>query len=85
MSYKEFIKKQECCIKPCNNYIVDPHHVKTRGAGGKDEENLIPLCRKHHTELHTIGRMSFQIKYDLDYEKLIQHYCKEYLLQDEKP
>jgi hypothetical protein len=40
-----------CGITPC-----DAHHVKTRGAGGQDTaDNLMPLCREHHTLLHTIG------------------------------
>ena len=34
----------------------DVHHVTTRGAGGGDtKENLMPLCRAHHTEIHAIG------------------------------
>ena len=37
-----------------------PHHIKTRGAGGKDDpENLLELCREHHAEFHTMGRMHF--------------------------
>jgi hypothetical protein len=46
---------------------VDRHHIKTRGAGGKDiEENIIFLCRKHHTEVHAIGRVTFFKKYGIE-------------------
>lgn len=42
----------------------DPHHIKTRGAGGDDSlENLLSLCRPHHVEIHTIGRKTFLNKY----------------------
>lgn len=31
--------------------ISDPHHVTSRGAGGGDTaDNVMPLCRKHHSE-----------------------------------
>jgi len=34
----------------------DPHHLTTRGAGGDDTvENVVPLCRFHHTEYHKSG------------------------------
>ena len=33
---------------------TDKHHIKSKGSGGDDkEENLIELCRKCHTELHS--------------------------------
>lgn len=41
------------------------HHVKSRGSGGKDEFNLVPLCFNHHTEIHQIGREAFERKYSL--------------------
>jgi len=42
----------------CMKQPVDAHHVKTRGAGGSDIiENLMPLCRAHHSEIHAKGLM----------------------------
>ena len=36
--------------------ISDPDHVTTRGAGGGDTpDNVMPLCRRHHSERHQIG------------------------------
>jgi len=33
---------------------LDPHHIKTRGAGGGDTlDNLVILCRLHHEEAQT--------------------------------
>lgn len=44
------------CIACGRHPPVDAHHVRTRAAGGHDEaENLMPLCREHHTHIHRIG------------------------------
>lgn len=54
-----------CLIKGCKNPNIDMHHVKTRGSGGSDDENnLMPLCRWHHTEVHQIGMHKFSKKYE---------------------
>lgn len=44
---------QGCYIgQDCYGKIV-AHHLNTVGAGGDDiVDNLVPLCRKHHTEIH---------------------------------
>lgn len=43
---------------------LDPAHIKTRGAGNGDQPwNIMPLCRKHHTEQHQIGWFTFAKKY----------------------
>jgi hypothetical protein len=44
----------------------DAAHVRSRGAGGNDEANLVPLCRDHHQEQHRIGIRSFETRYGLD-------------------
>ena len=33
----------------------DPAHVRSRGAGGLDRENVIPLCRACHDRQHLQG------------------------------
>ena len=56
------------CLTPrraCSRKI-DLHHVRTLGAGGKDESNVVPLCHVHHMEGHTGGWETFERKYDLD-------------------
>lgn len=65
----DFIRGLNCSV--CLIVGVDPHHVKTRGAGGKDTlDNLMPLCREHHTEIHKIGKKTFFKKYE---EKILSH------------
>jgi 5-methylcytosine-specific restriction endonuclease McrA len=56
------IRSQRCLV--CSSKNVDVAHVRTRGAGGPDEEfNLMPLCREHHTEQHKIGIITFMRRY----------------------
>jgi hypothetical protein len=35
-----------------------------------DFGNLAPFCTLHHTQRHTMGRHSFQKKYNLDLEQI---------------
>jgi hypothetical protein len=63
------VKAQGCAVnnRDCAG-PVDPHHVKTRGAGGDDtRENLMPLCRWHHIEAGMLGVLTFIEKYGLGY------------------
>lgn len=51
---------------PVTTMSSDPHHLTSRGAGGGDTaDNLIPLCRGHHTELHQIGIVTFFSRYKI--------------------
>lgn len=59
----EYIKKNLPCMS-CGRYGVDAHHVKPQGSGGDDvPENLMPLCREHHTmgleNVHNMGLNRF--------------------------
>lgn len=45
-----------CCEPGRQSLPTDPHHVTTVKAGGDDiATNVMPLCRKHHTEWHKSG------------------------------
>lgn len=58
-----------CCVPGCKSTLVDPAHVRTRGAvGDVDVDNVVPLCRVHHTEQHNIGIHTFQSKHGIDME-----------------
>lgn len=50
------------CLSPKCYGPIDHHHIKTRGAGGKDSDCIL-LCRAHHSECHNIGRKTFYKKY----------------------
>ncbi len=60
----ELCRKLRCLVPGCSKR-GEPHHDPTRGAGGVDEDT-VPLCRHHHTERHTIGRVSFEAKHGLN-------------------
>jgi hypothetical protein len=60
-------KKCVCCGKP-----ADLHHVDSVGAHGGNRDRInhiglqcLPLCREHHTSLHTMGNKDFMEKYHL--------------------
>lgn len=46
-------------VGPCRG-AIEAAHVKSRGAGGEDADNLVPLCAAHHAALHRIGQRSFE-------------------------
>jgi hypothetical protein len=47
--------------------ISEPHHVRTRGAGGR-EDDCVPLCRRHHGEIERPGwgPATFEATYRVD-------------------
>ena len=41
-----------------------PHHIRTRGAGGRDtQDNLLSLCATHHKQIHDEGVKTFGARY----------------------
>lgn len=56
------IKRLPCCV--CGSMeIVDPSHIKSKGAGGPDTLwNVVPHCRVHHDEWGR-GVLTFVKKY----------------------
>lgn len=62
----DFIRRMPCLV--CGNQS-QAHHVKTRGAGGRDEFNTVPLCVNHHTGpqgVHFLGRMTFERTFNVN-------------------
>ena len=58
-SHLRFVRQLPCCV--CGRGGgVDPHHLRGyqlgRGMGKKsDDKWVVPLCRNHHNEVHTVG------------------------------
>lgn len=68
--YLDYIRSLPCRI--CDFNPVDPHHVETGGVGMKGSDfTAIPLCRKHHDELHSGGKETFQKLHGITLEKEI--------------
>ena len=68
---------------------VDPHHLKTVGMGRKralpkwEDFTTIPLCRKHHQELHQIGRETFERKYYINLYKEALKILAQWIFNEE--
>jgi hypothetical protein len=58
-------------LSPVAVPISDPHHVRTRGAGGTMDD-CVPLCRVHHQQADApaSGALSFAATYDLDLQAI---------------
>lgn len=81
--YMQFIRELPCVI--CGKALSDPHHSETGGMGTKSSDlTCIPLCRIHHTEVHTIGKYSFQQKHDIDFRD-IRILCLEGYIRIREP
>ncbi len=71
--YREWVAGMPCLLSGVNCIgVVCAHHVKTRGAGGRDEANLLPLCVQHHQEIHSLGRTTFERRYQMNLDSEAQ-------------
>lgn len=53
------VRMAPCCVCFLKG-PSDPHHLKTRGSGGKNDNwNLLALCRGHHVQIHKVGQSKF--------------------------
>lgn len=69
---------------------ADLHHVENVGAGRNRDEiihegmEVLPLCREHHMEAHSIGRDSFSEKYHIHGVEADKTICRIYGLKRRK-
>lgn len=79
--YLNWVKTQPC--ECCQQQSDDPHHLIGWGQGGMATKAhdifSIPLCRKHHTELHN-DRLAFERKYGSQLEFIIRVLDRAYAL-----
>ena len=62
---------------------VEAAHINSRGAGGGDRGNAIPLCRLGHQAQHTQGIKSWAQFWRLDLKKLAAEYAARYARETE--
>ena len=79
--FKRFITLQKCavCGSPGVEHdngqcLTTPAHIKSRGAGGPEEKNLIPLCIVCAVEQHKVGWPEFQRRKGINAKELAQTY-----------
>jgi hypothetical protein len=73
-SYLNFIRKLPCAI--CQDDTrTDPHHQRGSKTGGTSFKchsiRALPLCRKHHSEVHDHGHETFELKYGVTQAEMI--------------
>lgn len=59
-------------------FLSDPHHVRSRGAGGSDIDNVIPLCRRHHQMFHQEGLPRMEDKYGTKFNSLARAFGRKW-------
>lgn len=84
--YLDYIRSLPCRI--CDFNPVDPHHVETGGVGMKGSDfTAIPLCRKHHDELGSKGKETFQQLHGIMLAKeivaVLVPWCELYVMQED--
>ena len=57
---------------------VEVAHVKSRGAGGPDEANIVPLCQDAHEQQHRIGLKSFERRWNISLKAEAVKLWREY-------
>lgn len=71
--YTRWVKTQPCAC--CGMPADDPHHLIGHGQGGMGTKAhdlfVLPLCRKHHNELHT-DTVAFEDKYGSQLELIFR-------------
>lgn len=78
------LMNKKCAV--CGSH-ADLHHIDTVGMGNDRQEVhhlgrlVIPLCREHHTEIHTIGIETFLSKYHLQAVNADESICRKYKLR----
>ena len=82
------LMSKKCCV--CGKQ-ADLHHVDHIGSGrGRTElvhegMEVLPLCREHHTEAHAIGQITFNQKYHLTKDVIMdKKLCRHYGLKSRK-
>lgn len=78
---------KRCCI--CGNK-AELHHAEDRVGTGRNRKEIThtgmraqPLCRKHHTEAHTVGQMTFNEKHHIFGIRLDKDLCRIWKVKGE--
>ena len=60
-----------CCVPDCRDlHGCEGHHIIGGGMGRKSEYvNIIPLCLRHHRQIHGLGKQTFAERHRFDLER----------------
>ena len=65
-------------------YRTAPAHIKSRGSGGEDIGNVVPLCYRCHTQQHTQGWATFKKACNLNPRAIAEKFAQEWIAKTEK-
>lgn len=58
--------------------VVHVAHVKSRGAGGADRNNVVPLCWLAHQSQHLLGLAAFEQRWDVSLRAIARQLTAAY-------
>lgn len=58
--------------------IIEAAHVKSRGSGGDDRGNTVPMELSVHRSIHSIGHKTFQRRHGIDLAELAAKYAADF-------
>lgn len=71
--YKSWIRSLPCLIVGCR-VKPEAHHVEHNGMAYKGrDESCVPLCTRHHQELHGHGRQRFERERGIELAWWVKH------------
>jgi len=79
--YLTFVHYHLCCVCIVFGREIPsgpPHHVNHQGSGGSDYL-AIPICARHHTEVHARGRDTFQSEHEINFAEIHRDLLLEWM------
>jgi hypothetical protein len=76
--YREWIRGLPCTVLDGCSGEIQCAHVKSRGAGGDDLGNAVPLWARHHGQQHSWGIRTFEGHYRVDLGAMAQSLAEQY-------
>ena len=81
--YLAWIRKQPCVIGERTSFSfcagqTEASHLKSRGAGGDDRNNVLPLCHLGHQEQHRRGMQWWIEEYFEGKPEIAQQLAQQY-------
>lgn len=76
--YQAWVRAHPCVIGTGCEGRIEAAHVTSRGAGGQDENNLTPMCHRHHAMQHTMGLVSFGERFEVNLRAIAETLWRDY-------
>ena len=78
--HRRWVKSHGCCVPECDATSVDFAHLRSSATAGMSQKPHdvfgVSLCRKHHTEQHSLGVDAFDHKYGTDLWALAAEFAR---------